>query len=177
MRMETLLKGLAEYWSAEQIAVDHPVPVNSNLVLEKVIAGLGGAIQETGGAVTHDPLPVIMGEEVSLTLLLQNLILNGLKYHRPGEKPQVQISAHRTGSEWTFSVADNGIGIPQQQLTEVFAPFKRLHAAEHPGSGLGLAICQKIVEHYGGRIWAESEVGKGSTFRFTIPDRKEQTEA
>jgi two-component system, chemotaxis family, CheB/CheR fusion protein len=174
-RIENLLNGLREYWSVDQVEAGHRVPVNSNLLADQLIAALGGTIRETGGAVTHDPLPVIMGDEVSLTLLLQNLILNALKYHRPGQKPQVHISARRTGSEWTFSVADNGIGIPSKQLTEVFTPFKRLRA-EYPGSGLGLAICKKIVEHYGGKIWAESATGKGSTFSFTIPAREEQIE-
>ena len=145
-----------------------PVPVDCNRVLEKALDVLVVAIQDSSGVVTHDPLPTIMAEEVPLVLLLQNLIGNALKYHRPGEPPRVHVSAQQSGNVWTFAVADNGLGIEAAYLETIFAPFKRLHGSERPGSGIGLAICQKIVRK-GGRIWAESEYGQGSTLRFTIP--------
>jgi signal transduction histidine kinase len=110
-----------------------------------------------------------MAEETPLVLLFQNLIGNALKYRRPGEPPQVHVTAEQGANVWSFSVRDNGIGIEAKHTKEIFAPFKRLHGAEYAGSGIGLAICQRVVERYGGRIWVESEYGQGSTFRFTIP--------
>jgi len=103
-------------------------------------------------------------------LLFKNLVSNGLKYTRPGEPPRIHISAKKSASVWQFSMRDHGIGIEAAHLEKIFIPFKRLHAAEeYAGSGLGLAICQRIVERYNGRIWAESIFGEGSTFHFTIP--------
>jgi light-regulated signal transduction histidine kinase (bacteriophytochrome) len=97
------------------------------------------------------------------------LISNALKY-RAGRVPQISVSAERNGAFWLFAVEDNGIGIPAEFRTQIFGIFKRLHDRKsYPGTGIGLAICQKIVERYGGRIWAESEVGEGSKFLFTLP--------
>jgi signal transduction histidine kinase len=103
-------------------------------------------------------------------LLFKNLVSNGLKYARPGEPPRIHISAKKSASVWQFSIRDHGIGIEAAHLEKIFGPFKRLHSAEEiPGSGLGLAICQRIVERYKGRMWAESTYGRESTFHFTIP--------
>jgi light-regulated signal transduction histidine kinase (bacteriophytochrome) len=133
---------------------------------------LQGPIEGAGAKITHDPLPTIMAEETPLTLLFQNLIGNAIKYHRNGVPPQVHFSARREAWLWCFSVADNGIGIEAQHLKTIFAPFKRLHSLEeYSGSGIGLALCQKIVQRFGGQIWAESTYGRGSTFHFTIPGK------
>jgi light-regulated signal transduction histidine kinase (bacteriophytochrome) len=106
---------------------------------------------------------------VHLEQLFQNLIGNAIKY-RSEAPPQIEISARRSPQEWTFHVKDNGIGIDPQYAKQVFGIFKRLHSSEsYSGTGIGLAICQKIVERYGGRIWVESELGKGATFCFTLP--------
>ena len=164
-----MLSSLREYWSVSEQERQQSVPIDCNGVLEKALDVLIVAIQDSGGVVTHDSLPTIMAEEVPLVLLFQNLIGNALKYHRPGERPRVHVSAQPSGNVWTFSVADNGLGIDAAYLETIFTPFKRLHGSEHPGSGIGLAICQKIVGRKGGKIWAESEYGQGSTFRFTIP--------
>src|SRR5690606_12307025 len=104
----------------------------------------------------------------------QNLIGNGVKFRR-ADKPHVHISARRSGSEWIFSVQDNGIGIEPQYMQDIFVVFKRLHGrSEYPGTGIGLAIVKKIVEYHKGRIWLESKIGEGTTFYFTLPALPEE---
>ncbi|HZQ18276.1 MAG TPA: chemotaxis protein CheB [Terriglobales bacterium] len=168
-RMRSLLRELREYWSVNERRLEKRVPLNSDLVLESARESLHIAIEESGATVSHDPLPTIMAEEVPLAILFQNLIGNAIKYRRPGEPPSIHVSSQKDTDEWCFSVADNGIGIDAKHLDEIFLPFQRLHGAEYAGNGIGLAMCKKIVERYGGRIWAESTPGLGSTFFFTIP--------
>ena len=100
--------------------------------------------------------------------LFQNLISNSIKY-RGEETPRIHVSAERDAEGWLFAVRDNGIGIDPQDADRVFGMFKRLHGSEIPGTGIGLALCKKVVERQGGRIWVESEAGRGATFKFTIP--------
>ncbi len=172
-QMEMLLKGLRDYWAVNDGKIEETISVDCNRVLEEALAHLDVRIQESGGVITHDPLPTVRAEETPLMLLFKNLVSNALKFARPGELPRIHISAQRNADIWTISLRDNGIGIESQHLEKIFAPFKRLHAAEEfPGSGLGLAICQRIVGRYRGRIWAESTYGQGSTFHFTIPAQR-----
>ena len=117
----------------------------------------------------------VSAEEYPLRLLFQNIVGNAIKYHRPEQPPCVHVSAQRDGSNWTFSVADNGIGIKSENAEKIFAAFKRLHGGTYPGTGLGLAMCKKIVERYYGRIWVESDGRDGSKFRFTLPVADGQT--
>jgi signal transduction histidine kinase len=111
---------------------------------------------------------MVAANHTHLVQLLQNLIGNALKY-RSGDAPRIGISAEKNGFEWTVRVSDNGIGIQRQYLDEIFKPFRRLHGEDLPGSGIGLATCRKIVTGYGGRIWVDSESGRGSTFFVTLP--------
>ena len=137
--------------------------------LEQTLHNLQVMIEENKATVTHDPLPTVMGDESQLVQLFQNLISNAIKFHGE-EPPRVHISIQREDGEWTFAVHDNGIGIDPQFFNRLFIVFQRLHnATEYPGTGIGLAICRKIVERHRGRIWVESEPGKGSAFYFTIP--------
>jgi two-component system CheB/CheR fusion protein len=168
-RMESLLRNLREYWSVNEHWKEHPTPVECNAALDKAVANLDRALQDSRARITRETLPVVMAEETPLVLLFQNLVGNAIKYRRTGEAPEIHISAQRNDGMWRFSIRDNGIGIDPQYLDTIFVPFKRLHGPEeYSGSGLGLAICKKIVEHAGGHLWAESG-GRGATFHFTIP--------
>jgi light-regulated signal transduction histidine kinase (bacteriophytochrome) len=115
-------------------------------------------------------LPVVHGERSLLTLVFQNLIGNGIKFHGD-DPPRVRISVEREDGFWRFTVADNGIGIDPEYSERIFVIFQRLHSKDaYAGTGIGLAMCRKVVEHHGGRIWLEpSTNGSGSTFRFTLP--------
>jgi chemotaxis family two-component system sensor kinase Cph1 len=137
-------------------------------VLSQALLSLQTIIQQSGAAVTSDPLPTAVANEAMLMHLFQNLIRNSIKYK--GEAaPAIHISALRTAEGWLFSVRDNGVGIDPAYAEFVFGMFKRLHGKEIPGTGIGLALCRKVVERHGGRIWVESETGHGATFKFTIP--------
>ncbi|NET83321.1 MAG: PAS domain S-box protein [Moorea sp. SIO1F2] len=139
------------------------------VVLNRVLDNLNVAIIESDVIVTHDSLPVVMGDDIQLSQLLQNLIGNAIKF-RSQELPRVHISAELKGKEWIFSVRDNGIGIEPEYFERIFTIFQRLHTRrEYPGTGIGLAVCKKIVERHGGKIWVESELGVGTKFYFSIP--------
>ena len=143
-------------------------PADCNFIVESVLMDQARPLEECGGKVTYEELPVLTGDDTQLTQLLQNLLSNALKYRRD-VAPRVHVCAERQRDAWAFSVRDNGIGIAPRHSERIFQMFQRLHhRSEYPGSGIGLAVCQKIVERHGGRIWVESEPGKGSTFHFTI---------
>ncbi|RPI14293.1 MAG: PAS domain S-box protein [Acidobacteriales bacterium] len=145
------------------------VPVACEAVLDQACADLQTAITEAAAEVSHGPLPTVLGNAGQLAHLFQNLIGNAIKF-RGQEPPRIHVSAERNEREWNFSVRDNGIGLDPQFADRIFLVFQRLHRHEdYPGTGIGLAIAKKIVEHHGGRIWVESEPGKGATFHFTIP--------
>jgi two-component system, sensor histidine kinase and response regulator len=168
-RMDALLSDLLAY---SQHLGSRPAgfqQVNAEAVLMGVLMNLQASINESCAIVTHDPLPVdIASDFAQLSQVFQNLISNSLKY-RGSETPRIHISAAEGEEEWQFSVRDNGVGIEPAYSEQVFGVFKRLHGREYPGTGMGLAICKKIIERHGGRIWVESEPGKGANFSFTIP--------
>jgi light-regulated signal transduction histidine kinase (bacteriophytochrome) len=146
--------------------------IDCTVILKHVLADLSMAITEAGATITYDPLPTIPVDEIQLRQLLQNLILNAIKFHG-NTPPLIHISARRRDGEWVFSVRDNGIGIDPRHFQRIFLIFQRLHGpGEYQGTGIGLAIAKKIVERHGGEIWVESEPGKGAEFFFTLPDRR-----
>lgn len=165
-RMRALIDALFTY---ARIGFSEPSmdAVSLETVMEHVRQDLAAALGERRAVLTQDALPVVHGDAVLLTQLLQNLISNAVKYCR--ETPRIHVGVREDSHRITISVRDNGIGIPPEQHEKVFAIFRRLHEeSEYPGIGLGLAICSRIVRQHGGRIWVESEEGKGSTFHFTL---------
>lgn len=166
-RMRALLNDLLEYSRVGTRGKPFKLTYGED-VLELALTNLKVAIEESGAVVNHDYLPMLMADEGQLVQLFQNLIGNAIKF-RSQEPPRIYVSAQKKGSEWVFSVKDNGIGIDPQYSERISEMFKRLHTKEeYPGTGMGLAICKKIVERHGGHIWVHSKPGDGSTFYFTI---------
>ena len=167
-RMDHLIHDLIEVARLNDASVRPLRPTDCSVVLGIALQHLQFNIEEAGASISFDPLPVVSGDEPLLVQLFENLIGNALKYCRT--KPQVHVASQRQGNDWLFSVRDNGIGIAPEFHERIFGMFQRLHRREeYGGSGIGLAICKRIVERHGGRIWVESELGRGATFFFTLP--------
>jgi PAS domain S-box-containing protein len=174
LRMQRLINDLLAY-SRVSTQGKTLKTIDSHSALGEALHSLAAAIEENQAIVINDDLPVVCADATQLSQLFQNLIGNAIKF-KSADLPRIHVSACDIGREWRFSVKDNGIGIDKQYAEKVFVIFQRLHTMrEYPGTGIGLAICKSIVERHGGRIWFESELGKGSTFYFTLPKRKETT--
>jgi PAS domain S-box-containing protein len=173
-RMQTLIRDLLSYSCVD--ARSGPFTQIPFLdIVDDALILLESSIHDSGGQIDCDKLPIVMGDRSQLVQLMQNLIGNGLAY-RSDKPPHIHISAKRRGKDWIFSVRDNGIGIDPKHYEQIFEIFRRLHnQKDKPGTGIGLAVCRRVVNRHGGKIWAESEPGHGSTFHFTIPERTEQT--
>jgi light-regulated signal transduction histidine kinase (bacteriophytochrome) len=172
LRMQKLINDLLSYSlvSTRQKPVK---PTDCNSVLGQVIANLSVTIEQNNDIITNDDLPTVMADESQMQELFKNLVGNAIKF-RSEHAPRVHISAKQDRNKWLFSVQDNGLGIDPQYKDKIFLIFQRLHSKEeYPGTGIGLAICKRIVEHHGGKIWFDSDVGKGSTFYFTLPVKRE----
>jgi signal transduction histidine kinase len=166
-RMQQLISDLLEFSRVGRSA--HPLQrVELGSSLQIALAQLETALTASGALVTADALPVVMGDEQLLVQLLQNLIANAIKFHGDGV-PHIHLSAQRVSEGWEFACADDGIGIQPEYAERVFVIFQRLHPREaYEGTGIGLAMCKKIVEYHGGRIWLDSNVASGATFRWTL---------
>jgi signal transduction histidine kinase len=176
MRMKHLINDLLAYSRVETRACNF-VLLDMQQVLDKTKQSLETTIKETNAHITHDPLPQIVGDEVLMLQLFQNLISNAIKY-RGTKQPEIHINVNCKDQQWIFSVRDNGIGIEEQFLERIFILFQRLHTSEkYPGTGIGLAVCKKAIERHDGQIWAESKLNEGTTFHFTIPVRAELSKA
>jgi signal transduction histidine kinase len=166
-RMAALIDTLHQY-TKSNAHVDFE-PVDLVLVVQDAVFNLEQVIDKRGAQVSYDKLPVVFGHAALLTQLIQNLVGNGLKYCE-ADPPKVHISAVPVGDRYQVSVRDNGIGIAQEFVEQIFEPFKRLHdRSTYEGTGLGLATCKKIIERHGGEIWCDSTEGAGSTFYFSLP--------
>ena len=173
-RMQEMIDDLLAYSRVSTRAKPFE-PTDCETVFDQALINVKMAIEESDTLVTHDPLPTVMADASQMVQLFQNLLSNAIKFRK--EKPRITVSAAQKRNEWLFSVKDNGIGIAPEFMEHIFKMFQREHAsAEYPGTGVGLTICKKIVERHGGRIWVESQTGKGSTFYFTIPVRKGERE-
>ncbi len=167
-RMQTLINDLLAF-SRVGTRGKPLTPTDCETLLEQTLTNLKVSIDDSGAVITHDALPTVMADGSQLAHLFQNLIGNAIKF-RGDEPPRIHIAAERKAGEWEFSVTDNGIGISPEFFERIFVIFQRLHSRdEYGGTGIGLAVCNKIVERHGGRMWVESEPGRGSTFYFTIP--------
>jgi PAS domain S-box-containing protein len=167
-RMEILITDLLEYTRIE--SDKKIVDVDCNLLLQEILKDMEKTIAESKAQIQVDQLPTIKAHATRIRSLFQNLLANAIKFRKKDTVPIIKISAKEKKKEWLFEIRDNGIGIEKIYYDKIFLLFQRLHNRnEYQGTGLGLANCKKIVELRGGKIWVESEVGKGSTFFFTIP--------
>ena len=167
IRMKGLIKGLLDYGRLGKKAQSKKM--NLNLLVKSVCYDLDSLIQKSNAKITLGELPTMYAYETELRLLFQNLISNAIKFMDPDKMPEIHIDAEKEKSHWRFSVKDNGIGIDAKYKEKVFIIFQRLHSqTKYEGTGIGLAHCRKIVELHNGDIGVDSEVGKGSTFNFTI---------
>ncbi|MEO5348693.1 MAG: ATP-binding protein [Magnetococcus sp. YQC-3] len=145
-------------------------PVDLNHAMRTAMENLQPFVEASEAQVTWQDLPTVSGESATLTRALHNLLDNAIKFRRPGIVPEVRVEAARTGEEWLIQVTDNGIGMEEKYLSQIFQPFKRLHGKKaYSGTGLGLSVVRKIVEQHGGSIQVSSTPGEGSVFSLTLP--------
>jgi light-regulated signal transduction histidine kinase (bacteriophytochrome) len=167
-RMEQLLGDLLIYSHQFRPMETAPALIDPELVLESVLLAMEKEIGQSGAKISHDPFPKLIFDFGRLTQLFKQLISNSIKFCS-SDAPRIQIATSEAEGETIFSFSDNGLGIDPRYHEQIFGIFRRLHGKEKPGTGMGLAICKRIVEQYGGRIWVESEAGKGAIFHFSVP--------
>lgn len=168
VRMRGMIEDLLTYARIGN-AVTETKPFDGEAVLAAALDNLRELIKERGAEVTSDPMPALCGNPVQVSRLWQNLLANAIKYQAEGAVPRVHLGVQEGIDAWHLSVRDNGIGIEARFIDQIFQPFRRLHVWDSiQGTGLGLSICRRIVENHGGKIWAESVPGKGTTFHFTL---------
>ncbi len=175
-RMRALIDGLLLYSRASS-QEQHRRSIPLAETVRRVRSSLGPALEESGGQILEEELPEVVADPTQLEQILQNLIANALKF-RGEEPPEVRVLAAREPGAWRVTVQDNGIGIEDRHAEKAFEMFGRLNAREaYAGTGIGLAVCKRVVERHGGRIWLESEPGRGSAFHFTLADCDEEVAA
>jgi light-regulated signal transduction histidine kinase (bacteriophytochrome) len=168
-RMERLINGVLAF-SRVGTKGGNFVPVDFNALLGDALRNLEASLKAAQAQVTHDNLPTLPADAIQITQLFQNLIGNAVKF-RGEQPPQIHAGVRREPDRWVFSVQDKGIGIEPQYFERIFQLFQRLHTRKHyPGTGIGLTICKRIVERHGGKIWVESQPGRGTTFFFSLPE-------
>jgi PAS domain S-box-containing protein len=174
-RMKQLIEDLLAYSRVGTKSKDFK-PVELERSVRRAVSNLKAAIDESGAAVTYDPMPSVPADEAQMAQLFQNLMGNALKFRAPSVQPRIHAGVKDLGHAFEFSVADNGIGIEPQYFERIFMVFQRLHnKGEYPGTGIGLAIVKKVVERHGGHIRVESKLGEGSAFIFTLPKNHKES--
>jgi PAS domain S-box-containing protein len=169
-RMGQLIKDVLAYSQAGRDDKTRPEPTQAANVLQWAIMNVDPLAKQAGAVITYDSLPNVFVDQAQLASVFQHLITNAIKFRRD-EPPRIHISAQQLPhGMWEFSVRDNGIGVEPEHTERIFGVFKRLVGRDVPGTGVGLAICRKIAEAHGGAMWMESEPGKGSTVKFTLPE-------
>ncbi len=170
-RMQALILDLLTYSRVGTQAVrKQSIPLEQ--VVQKALQNLQVAISESDAAIEYTGLPDVQADETKLIQVVQNLVGNAVKFRSPERPPKLTISSRLSGREWLITIADNGIGFDPKYTDRIFQVFQRLHAVgRYPGNGIGLAVCRRIIEHHGGRLWAESQEGEGAKFFFTLPTR------
>lgn len=166
-RLDVLLRDIVRYCEGEGHTVQL-TQVSLESVLGEAKRQLSDELARSGMVVTNDPLPRVNGDFLGLAAVFRNLLENASKFHG-STSPCVHVVAAREGSEWIIAVRDNGVGFKPAYADVIFQPFKRLHGRQFSGSGLGLALAKRIVDQHGGRVWANSSPGEGSTFWFSLP--------
>jgi light-regulated signal transduction histidine kinase (bacteriophytochrome) len=172
LRMNKLIMGLLEYSKIGKTE-KHISVVNVNELMSAIIENNTIKIKDKMAVVNYKNLPSLPGDRDELFRLFYNLLDNSIKFVEKGRAPEINITAELKGEKWEFCIRDNGIGIPKKYLEKIFDIFQTLNTKmEFEGNGIGLAICKKVVEIHGGKIWVESDEGKGSSFYFTLPAGK-----
>ncbi len=167
-RMQNLIDDLLAFSRVTTQAKEFK-PTDLEVIYKETLSNLELSIKENDAVISHDHLPIVQADKTQIAQVFQNLIGNAIKF-QGNNKPKINISVTKEDNQWLFSVQDNGIGIDPKHSDRIFEVFKRLHKKrDYPGTGIGLAICKKIIERHGGRIWVESELGKGTIFYFTLP--------
>jgi PAS domain S-box-containing protein len=166
-RMHAMVDGVMGYTESLETAPTRAV-VNLDDALQQALDALSPEITDSGGVITRGRLPTVHGDERQLGRVFQNLIANALKFGGD-EPPRVHVDAHREAGVWRISVSDEGVGIPESDRGRIFELFSR-GTQPTAGRGIGLATCRRIIELHGGRIWAEQNHPRGSTFNFTLPN-------
>ncbi len=167
-RMRQIILDLLDYSRAGH-KMDDMENIDLSEVIEEIEILFRKEMEDRKAAITFNELPVLFGYNAPLRQVFRNLIGNALKYSRDDTPARIIITANELAQHWQFLIADNGIGIAKEYFDRIFVIFQRLHNKdEYSGTGMGLAITKKVIENMGGKIWLTSEVGKGSTFYFTI---------
>ena len=170
-RMQRMILHLLEY-SRVSTNNEEFEEIDTTAVLDGALFNLRGAIENNKAVITHNDLPAVTADKSQLIKVFQNLIANAIKFKKEDEPPKIHVSARKDlqKNQYIFSVQDNGIGMDPQYAERIFTLFQRLHTRdEYQGTGIGLSVAKRIVERHGCRIWVESELGKGSTFYFSLP--------
>jgi signal transduction histidine kinase len=163
------IEGLLNYLRTDQKEKDIQI-IETDLIVDNILLSLKGVIHDKNILVYKKNLPQMKCDANDFEQVIYNIISNAFKFTPPTRQPVIHIDCQKEGEYYKFSVEDNGLGFDMQYHDQMFGIFKTLSSEDRQkGSGIGLSICKKIILHYGGKIWAEAIINKGTTFYFTFP--------